>query len=190
MVYTALCSVGIGSTSSFTNISYVAYSYRWEFAPGYPLIDCVQNGRMLSEIWKDACDDRTKRTTLFHDHSRIILSLAQTIFPRIGSLTIDNHGIISLANRPLTLQLHQRENEGIRASPLTSPDPKPPPQPTPTSLTSSAVTTTASATDPTRSSTLPTPQAQLSALTMMRAGAHPALCRPLAAARALSSYAD
>ncbi|KAI9837157.1 MAG: hypothetical protein M1837_003118 [Sclerophora amabilis] len=33
--------------------------------------------------------------------------------PRIGSFTIDNNGFLSLANRPLTLELHQLENEGI-----------------------------------------------------------------------------
>ncbi|KAJ4300568.1 hypothetical protein N0V88_003247 [Collariella sp. IMI 366227] len=53
-----------------------------------------------------------KRTTLFRDLSRIMLSLAHSRFPKIGSLRIDN-AIISLTNRPLMLQLHQLENDGI-----------------------------------------------------------------------------
>ena len=42
-----------------------------------------------------------------------MLLLAQSSFPRIGSLTIDNRGVLSLTNRPLTLQLQQLENRGI-----------------------------------------------------------------------------
>lgn len=42
-----------------------------------------------------------------------MLSLARVPFPRIGSLTMDDRGVVSLTNRPLTLQLHQLENEGI-----------------------------------------------------------------------------
>lgn len=42
-----------------------------------------------------------------------MLSLARTRLPRIGSLTIDNKAVLSLTNRPLTLQLHQLENEDV-----------------------------------------------------------------------------
>jgi hypothetical protein len=68
---------------------------------------------MLSETWGDLCGDYDRRKTLFRDLSRIMVSLAQVQFPRIGSLAMDDRGVVSLTNRPLTLQLHQLENEGI-----------------------------------------------------------------------------
>ncbi|KAG7148048.1 hypothetical protein HYQ46_003091 [Verticillium longisporum] len=46
-------------------------------------------------------------------HTSVMLSLAQVQFPRIGSLTMDNYGVVSLANRPLGLHLHQLENDEI-----------------------------------------------------------------------------
>lgn len=39
-----------------------------------------------------------------------MLSLAKVQFPRIGSLTINNHGVISLTNRPLANTLQQLDN--------------------------------------------------------------------------------
>lgn len=77
------------------------------------LVDYVQDGRMLSETWGDLCGDYDRRKMLFRDLSRIMLSLARVQFPRIGSLTMDDRGVVSLTNRPLTLQLHQLENECI-----------------------------------------------------------------------------
>jgi hypothetical protein len=77
------------------------------------LVDYVDNGRMLSETWRDHHGDPDRRMTLFRDLSRIMVSLAQVPLPRIGSLTMDNSGVVALANRPLMLQLHQLENEGI-----------------------------------------------------------------------------
>ncbi|KAL2256486.1 hypothetical protein VTK26DRAFT_1597 [Humicola hyalothermophila] len=92
---------------------YVAHRHQREFVSGYKIVEYVRTGRMLSETWKDGCGDRNKRTALFRDLSRIMLSLAQTRFPKIGSLRLDDHGVVSLTNRPLTLKLHQLENEGI-----------------------------------------------------------------------------
>ena len=68
---------------------------------------------MLSKTWETLRHDRDRRANLFRDLSRIMLSLAQLPFPRIGSLTIDNRGVLSLTNRPLTLPLQQLENRGI-----------------------------------------------------------------------------
>lgn len=68
---------------------------------------------MLSESWKSLRHDRDRKTNLFTGLSRIILSLARVHFPRIGSLTIDNYGVISLTNRPLTCTLQQLENCSI-----------------------------------------------------------------------------
>ena len=42
-----------------------------------------------------------------------MLSLNQIPLPHIGSFILDNEGVLSLLNQPLTLQLHQLENEGI-----------------------------------------------------------------------------
>ncbi len=68
---------------------------------------------MLSESWKELRHDKHRRFNLFSDLSRILLSLAQTPLPCIGSLTIDEHGVLCLLNRPLTLRLQHLENEGI-----------------------------------------------------------------------------
>lgn len=68
---------------------------------------------MLSESWETLRHDLDRRTILFRDLSRIILSLGRFPFPRIGSLTIDNCGVLSLTNRPLTCTLQQLENLGI-----------------------------------------------------------------------------
>jgi hypothetical protein len=70
-------------------------------------------GKMLSESWEELRQDRARRETLFRGLSRILISLAQSPFPRIGSLTIDNQGVLSLTNRPLTLRLQHLENEGV-----------------------------------------------------------------------------
>jgi hypothetical protein len=71
------------------------------------------DGRMLSGSWEELRHDQNRRTTLFKDISRIILVLDQSPMPRIGSLTIDNRGVLSLTNRPLTCQLQIMQNEGI-----------------------------------------------------------------------------
>lgn len=42
-----------------------------------------------------------------------MLSLNRFPFQRIGSLTVDDYGVCSLANRPLTCTLQQLENAGI-----------------------------------------------------------------------------
>jgi hypothetical protein len=92
---------------------YVVHQHRQNFTSGYLLVDYVDNGRMLSETWRDHHGDSDKRRTLFRDLSRIMVSLARVPPPRIGSLTMDDGGVVTLANRPLMLQLHQLENEGI-----------------------------------------------------------------------------
>lgn len=42
-----------------------------------------------------------------------MLALGTSHLPRIGSMTIDDGGFVSLANRPLTLRLQHLENEGV-----------------------------------------------------------------------------
>jgi len=82
---------------------------------GYLVIDYIEetHGKMLSESWEELRHDKNRRLNMFRDLSRIILSLAQSPLPRIGSLTIDKDGILCLLNRPLTLRLQHLENEGI-----------------------------------------------------------------------------
>lgn len=70
-------------------------------------------GMMLSKSWEERRHDKNLRLNLFSDLSRIMLSLARLPLPRIGSLTIDKHGVLCLLNRPLTLRLQHLENEGI-----------------------------------------------------------------------------
>jgi hypothetical protein len=74
----------------------------------------AESGKMLSDSWEQLRHDPVRRANLFKDLSRIILSVSQLSLPRIGSLTLDDQGILSLTNRPLTLQIHQLENEGVR----------------------------------------------------------------------------
>jgi hypothetical protein len=59
---------------------------------------------MLSESWENQYQDKNRRANLFKDLSRIMLSLGRVPLPRIGSFTINDEGILSLTNRPLTLQ--------------------------------------------------------------------------------------
>ena len=78
-------------------------------------MDCVKydDTQMLSESWDEKRHDKVRRTNLFRDLSKILISLARVPLPRIGSFTIDDKGSISLTNRPLTLRLQELENEGI-----------------------------------------------------------------------------
>ncbi|KAH7157503.1 hypothetical protein B0J13DRAFT_171481 [Dactylonectria estremocensis] len=92
---------------------YAARSLGQKLTSGYLLLDYVEDGRMLSETWDAGSDDQTRRTRLFGSLARVILELAKVPQPRIGSLTIDNKGVITLSNRPLKRQLHQLENLGI-----------------------------------------------------------------------------
>lgn len=86
-----------------------------DLQPGYLLIDYVEekDGVMLLESWEEKRQDRSRRTNLFKDLSRIILSLGQIPLPRIGSFTLDDQGVLSLTNRPLTIRLQDLENEGV-----------------------------------------------------------------------------
>ncbi|KAL9626972.1 MAG: hypothetical protein Q9204_006902, partial [Flavoplaca sp. TL-2023a] len=82
---------------------------------GYLLTDYIEDahGTMLSETWEQNRGDKTLRTNLFRDLSRIILSIGKVPLPRIGSFTMSDKGVLSLTNRPLTLPLHELENGGI-----------------------------------------------------------------------------
>ncbi|GAB7341258.1 hypothetical protein MBLNU457_7533t1 [Dothideomycetes sp. NU457] len=79
----------------------------------YMILDEVENGQMLSTTWYEQCNDQSRRLNFFTGLSRIMLSVSRHTFPRIGSLTIDHDGVISLSNRPLECGLHQLENDGV-----------------------------------------------------------------------------
>lgn len=82
---------------------------------GYILIESIGRSRskMLSELWEECRHDARLRMNLFRGLSRTPLSLTRTPLPRIGSFILDNKGYQRLNNRPLTLQVHQLENEQI-----------------------------------------------------------------------------
>lgn len=83
---------------------------------GYIIISFVTNGKMLSDSWEKFRYDKTRRSNLFRGLAQITLSLNQSPLAHIGSLTLDNQGLLTLTNRPLTLRLHSLENEGIPTS--------------------------------------------------------------------------
>ncbi|KAF4620088.1 hypothetical protein G7Y89_g14735 [Cudoniella acicularis] len=84
---------------------------------GYLVVDFIEGNdvKMLSETWDEGLQvpDHTKRSNLFKGLSLILLSLSRIPLPRIGSWTMDSDGVLQLTNRPLTLGLHQFENQGI-----------------------------------------------------------------------------
>ncbi|KAI1922967.1 hypothetical protein LOZ60_005452 [Ophidiomyces ophidiicola] len=87
---------------------------------GYMIISYVKTGRILSGDWKSILHDTSRRRTLFNDLGRIMVALNSIPLPRIGSLSMNNDGVIDVTNRPLTLRLHTMENEGIPIIPRDS----------------------------------------------------------------------
>ncbi|KAI9839089.1 MAG: hypothetical protein M1837_002228 [Sclerophora amabilis] len=82
---------------------------------GYIIMEYIEEtqGKMLAYSWEELRHDRDRRFNLFKNMSRILLSLARSPLPQIGSLTLNDQGLLSLTNRPLTVKLQQLENEGI-----------------------------------------------------------------------------
>ncbi|EED22707.1 conserved hypothetical protein [Talaromyces stipitatus ATCC 10500] len=82
---------------------------------GYLLIEFIEEaqGTMLSDTWTDGKDDVKLRGNLFRSLSRILLSMSRISLPRIGSFAIDNSGFLHLANRPLSIEIQELENENI-----------------------------------------------------------------------------
>ncbi|PLB45671.1 hypothetical protein P170DRAFT_457965 [Aspergillus steynii IBT 23096] len=105
----------------FPTCPYISLRRSSALPTGYIIISFVKNGRMLSETWRThLLEDQTRRRTLFKDLANIMLSLNRTHLPQIGSLTIDDDGVIQLDRRPLTLRLQTFENEGIPTIPRDS----------------------------------------------------------------------
>ncbi|PWY96296.1 hypothetical protein BO94DRAFT_591969 [Aspergillus sclerotioniger CBS 115572] len=82
---------------------------------GYLLIEYIEKtqGAMLSNTWTIVQHDSRLRTNLFQDLSRILLKIGRIPIPKIGSFLIDNDGFLKLANRPLSIEIQQMENENI-----------------------------------------------------------------------------
>ncbi|PGH14528.1 hypothetical protein AJ79_03021 [Helicocarpus griseus UAMH5409] len=82
---------------------------------GYLLIEYIEEdrGTMLSNTWPENHHDPKLRTNFFRSLSRLLLTMAGVPVPRIGSFIINNDGILSLSNRPLSLELQDLENEEI-----------------------------------------------------------------------------
>ena len=68
---------------------------------------------MLFEKWEEGRHDARLRTNYFRSLSRVILDLARTPLPGIGSFVLDRKGYLRLTNRPLTAEIQQLENEHI-----------------------------------------------------------------------------
>lgn len=96
--------------SGHTLSPYFAHSRQSLLEVGYLVIEHVDEGKMLSQSWKEYQCDQARRANLFQDLSQIILCLAKLPLPRIGSWTMNDHGVLSLTNRPLTFQVHQLDN--------------------------------------------------------------------------------
>lgn len=68
---------------------------------------------MLALSWEEHRHEKSYRERLFHDLARVSLSMNKMPLPRIGSLSFNSDGFITLSNRPLNLHFQMLENEGI-----------------------------------------------------------------------------
>lgn len=86
-----------------------------ELGVGYLLMEYVDEsqGRMLSYTWDEKRQDVEPRSNLFRSLSRMFLSLARVPLPQIGSFIIGDDGVLRLANRPLTMEIADLENQHI-----------------------------------------------------------------------------
>lgn len=82
---------------------------------GYLLIEYIEGAqsKMLSETWIEKRREANLRMNLFRGLSQILLAIGRVPLPRIGSFTIDANGFLNLTYRPLTLEIHELENEQI-----------------------------------------------------------------------------
>lgn len=68
---------------------------------------------MLFATWEEHLYDSKQRANLFRYLYQIMLRLARLPLPRTGSWTTDDHSVLELAKRPLTLLLRQLEDAEI-----------------------------------------------------------------------------
>ncbi|OJD22690.1 hypothetical protein ACJ73_05963 [Blastomyces percursus] len=81
----------------------------------YLVMDYIEEseGQMLSKTWNEYRGDEKRLTNLFNGLSRLRLVMSRIKLTKIGSFTVDDNGLLRLANRPLTSMLQESENTGI-----------------------------------------------------------------------------
>ena len=79
----------------------------------YLLMDYAEKGVPFSFTWMHKPDDQWLRANLLRGLARVLLALSRAPLTKIGAFAIDDNGLISLGNRPLTVTLLDLENEGI-----------------------------------------------------------------------------
>lgn len=92
---------------------YISHPTTHILPTAYMLLEDVRSetSQTLSCTWEKQRHDPEKRKTLFRGLSRVMVSLARTPQPRIGSFRFHN-GTVALTNRPLHSAIAILENEG------------------------------------------------------------------------------
>lgn len=101
--------------SSLFSRPFLPYIRRQDPKPlglGYLILSKVE-GEPLHVTWGKYRHGAQFRANLFRHLCRISLSMNRIALPRIGSPTIDSQGLVTLANRPLSLYFHMYCNEGV-----------------------------------------------------------------------------
>lgn len=82
---------------------------------GYILVEFIEKerGQMLSDTWQNSRHNPNLRMNFFRDLARIFIHLCRCPLPTIGSFKINKRGFLELVNRPLSIEIHQLENELI-----------------------------------------------------------------------------
>jgi hypothetical protein len=109
------------------SIPFVRQKHHCGLQPAYMLTHFIEEteGKMLSSTWATFSQDQRRRTNLFRDLSRIMLSLNKNPLPHIGSLTLDDNGVLSMANRPMSTIIPEVENDATADLYYTGPYPAP-----------------------------------------------------------------
>lgn len=79
------------------------------------IVDAAE-GEMLYPSFVTDYLDGEKQNNLYHDLARITVDIAQSKFPHIGSLTVDDNAVISLSGRPALYEATVLENCGGKYS--------------------------------------------------------------------------
>ncbi|KAB8356572.1 hypothetical protein FH972_024154 [Carpinus fangiana] len=82
---------------------------------GYLLLEFIEptKAQMLSNTWQPQDGQCARRSNLFRGLAKILVTLSHVPLPRIGSFTIDDKGLLSLTNRPMTWDIFKLENEHV-----------------------------------------------------------------------------
>ncbi|KAG8415139.1 hypothetical protein J3459_011115 [Metarhizium acridum] len=91
---------------------YIRRGLRNSFDSGYMILGEAK-GCALAASWEEHRHDKAYRQRLLRGIARICLSMNRNPLPRIGSLSLDSTGVVSLSNRPLDMYFQLFENEGV-----------------------------------------------------------------------------